>query len=89
MSTCLSTICMSWSALSNNRLYTDFVLCCHNTLTLHLSVKIFNTFKHFLWKGDTRSLCGTDSDAKLKIKSLLKFVAYPVDRKVYKFYLSI
>jgi hypothetical protein len=54
----------------NNRLYKDFVLYCPNTLSLHLSLNIFNTFHHFLRKGDKRLLCGTDSDAILKFKSL-------------------
>ena len=47
-----------------------FVLYCPNTILLHLFLKIFSTFKHLLLKGDIRSLCGTDSDAKLKFKSL-------------------
>ena len=89
MSTCLSTFFITWSALSNNRLYKDCVLCCPNTLLLQLSLKIFNTFNHFLWKGYIRSLCGTDSDAKLKCKSLNLWPIQLIEKLIFFTFLSI
>ena len=37
-------------SLSNNGSYKDVVLCCPNTLSLHLSLNIFNTFKLYYQK---------------------------------------